>query len=274
MTKFLFFSLSFFAVISMYGQELITTREQKHSLLFSMGGDLQMYRYGNSSLNTNGNGFLFAADYCYNFKPQWAGMAGMAVHTYNSSVTLNYMSATPATDSDGDTYQIRTYFGDWKETQSLVNIEIPFKLQYSHNLQKNLSLLFMGGFSVSFPVSCTYETSSGSIRTTAYYSQWNLELSDLPSLGYYTYSNYQKKSISVNPTFSLVFDVGTLYHPSKNYGVYVGAYSGIILSKLKNTSTNVYSDDIYNGIWNSNLSNKLSIYTIGLRLGIRTFGNF
>lgn len=245
--------------------------QESNSLLLSVGSGYHMLDYQLKNGSTNSNiGFTLNAEYCYYFCKKWGISTGVGVQFFKSNSTLNLLTKVADIDSDGDAYELRTNYSNWKEKQTAYFIDIPLALTFKQNMGSNVKLLASVGGKLSIPVNATYKATSGSITTTGYYSQWNVELSDLPEQGFTTFTGRPSGDLSLRTAFSLLADIGTTFTVSKATSIYVGGYGSYGLNNILKTGTKtIYQKDgTYNGILSSSQTDNLKPMTVGIKLGL------
>lgn len=248
------------------------SQETGHYLKFDLGAGQHRINYAPEN-GTVKPGFGFTGNLTYNyfFAPNWGFGTGIAVQTFKSTATLNFMSTTPSVDTDGDSFDYRANFNNWQESQKMLMLEIPIALNYRQQFGDNLGILISGGTKISLPVRSVYETVGGEITTTGYYPQWNVELSGMPQHGFDTYSEFPSSDIDAKLNFSLFANLGALYKISEKMDLYIGAYVNYGLSDVFNAvDREVYqvNEGIYNGTLASNQISKANLVSVGVKVGI------
>jgi len=215
-------------------------------------------------------GYSLNAAYSYFFNPQWGIQTGVGIQSFGALSTLNFQSAKPTTDSDGDSYMFRDAYKNWQEKQKVLLFEIPVQAQFRRRLNKKIGLLASLGAKVSFPLRKTYKTVGGEMLTTGYYSQWDAELSDLPQHGFSTYTGDYNGHLSLHPAYTAIADLGGLYKLTDKLDLYVGGYFDYGLNNiLKSSDQLIYqSDGVYNGVLASNQTSKVRLVAFGVKVGI------
>jgi OmpA-OmpF porin, OOP family len=215
-------------------------------------------------------GYSLNAAYSYFFTPQWGVQAGVGLQSFGALSTLNFQSAEPATDSDGDSYVFRDAYKNWQEKQKVLLFEIPVEAQFRHPLNKKVQLQASLGGKVSFPLKTSYKTVGGEMVTTGYYSQWDAELSDLPQHGFSTYTGSYNGRLLLHPAYTAIADLGGLYNLTDKLDLYIGAYFNYGLNNLlKSSDQFIYqSDGVYNGVLGSNQTSTIRPVAFGLKVGL------
>ena len=247
-------------------------QETNQFLSFNMGGGLHSMEYSLQNGKTKGQfGYAFNLSYSYFFNSHWGVQTGIGFQRNQSVATLHYQLNSTKIDTDGDSYEFRNKFNNWKEKQHVSFVDIPLVIQYQHSLGKKIGILASIGAKVSIPTKATYETTGGEMVTTAYYSQWNAELYDLPQHGLGSTTNKYKDDISVKSIYSAIAELGGFYQLSDKMDVFAGCYFHYGFTNLITSDTKlIYQPDgVYNGIFASDQISKVNILTVGLKVGIR-----
>jgi OmpA-OmpF porin, OOP family len=250
---------------------MLQAQEKQQYLHLTVGGGLHHLSYDLQNGTQNGRfGNTINAGYSYFFTKHWGVQSGLGLQWFNARSTVNYLSATPQVDMDGETFEFRANYNNWQEKQQALFMDIPLTLQYRHALSSKISLQGSAGGKISIPISSSFKTTGGSITTTGYYSRLNAELSDLPAYGFRTISNSYDGTLSLRPSYMAIADVGGLYTLSPKVDLYLGAYINYGLNNaVKAETKEAYQyDGVYNGVLASNQAGKVTPISIGLKLGV------
>ena len=240
-------------------------------LNFNVGGGIHNLNYTLQDGTQKGQfGYTINAGYSYFFTPQWGLHTGIGFQSFNSLSTLNYLSSTPDIDTDGQQYMFKVNYKNWQEKQHAFFLDIPLTVQYKLPVSKKIDLLASMGASVSFPLSSSYEAAGGQFVTTGFYSQYNVELSDMPQHGFSTIDNTLKGNLALKPSYMGIADIGGLYKLSDKLDLFVGGYINYGLNNILKADTKlIYQPDaIYNGILASTQTNSVTPISIGLKVGV------
>ena len=262
------------AILLVFGNA--QAQKAKQYLSLDLGGGIHNLEYDllNGSVK-NQYGYTAKVGYSYFFSPGWGIGTGIGVGSFGASSTLNGLSATPSVDSDGTTYEFRNNFKGWNEEQRALLLEVPLTVQYRHSISKKVGLLASVGGQISIPVSSRYKTTAGEMITTGYYSQWNVELYDLPRHGLSTYSDSFSGTLDLKSAYSGIADVGFTFQLSKKMNFYVGGYFNYGLNNIITPGAKlVYQPDgTYNGILSSDRVKDVKPLAFGLKAGIQWQGS-
>ncbi|MDQ1772036.1 OmpA family protein [Labilibaculum sp. A4] len=216
-------------------------------------------------------GYGFHLSYSYFLNSHWGVQTGIGMQKCRTEAILNYQSSTSEIDSDGDSYEFRNRFDNWQEKQDVFFVDIPLSLQYQKMLGKKFGILAGLGAQISIPAQATYETTGGEMVTTAYYSQWNVELYDLPQHGLGSITTKYKGDISLNPSYSAIAELDGFYQVSEKIDVYAGCYCNYGFNNLISPEKKIVyqPDGVYNGILASDQVSKVNLLAFGLKVGVR-----
>jgi OmpA-OmpF porin, OOP family len=261
------------------GGMILRGQETKQYFLFDIGwGENNLIYQLQNGIEKGKLSNSINASYGLFFSPNWGIQTGLGLQTFGSHSTLNYLSSNPSIDTDGDLYELRINFINWKEKQRALFLNIPVSIQYQHWVGNNfglidnhkLALIISMGIQFSIPIDANYKTFGGKIVTTGYFSQWNVELEDMPQHGFLTITNTYKGKLFLKPSYLGTFNLGWLYTLSKKTDLYLGTYLNYGLNNIIKADTKqIYQPDgVYNGIFASNQTNNIKLIAIGMKVGI------
>lgn len=248
-------------------------------LYFHIGDGVNNLSYKLQNGSEKGlSGNSINAGYSFFFLPNWGFQIGFGLQTFGAISTLNYIYPTPAVDTDGDYYELRINYKNWKEKQRALFIDMPVSIQYRYWIGKDLglvdknkfALLVSLGAKVSIPLNAHYKTAGGKIVTTGYFSKWNLELKDMPQHGFLTIADTYTSNVSLKPSYVGMLDFGVLYNLNERLDLYLGTYVNFGLNNILTAgSKQVYQPDgVYNGTLASSQTDNLKLKAVGLKVGV------
>ena len=254
----------------------VEAQNEKQYLSFDLGGGIHSLSYDVPKGSVKSHyGYTATVGYSYFFSPGWGVGSGVGFRSLGATPTLNGLSGTPSVDADGDSYEFRNNFKDWKEDQRVLLLDVPLTVQYRHSISEKVGLLARVGGQVSIPVNSRYKVTNGEMVTTGYYSQWHAELSDLPQHGLSTYSNNFSGTMDLKVAYWGIADVGCTFKLSQQLNFYVGGYFDYGLNTITTPGTKqVYQPDgTYNGILSSDQVKEVKPIAFGLKVGIQWKGS-
>lgn len=246
-------------------------QEAGQYLHFNVGGGLHNLSYQLQDGTQKGKpGFTVNAAYSYFFTPHWGVQSGLGLQSFSALSTLNLLTKANDIDTQNDAYELRTNYTNWKEKQQTLFLDIPLSVQYRHSFNEKYGLLASAGAKIAMPLSTGYKTTGGSITTTGYYDQWNIELSDLPQHYFTTTTDCYKGNYSLKTSYMALADVGALYKLSEKTDLYVGGYVNYGLNNVLKPDTKLIyqKEGVYNGILASNQTDKVTPISFGLKVGL------
>jgi hypothetical protein len=262
----------YISILLLLTQTIVTiAQNNENALSFSLGGGQNQLSYKTVN-GVEKEGYGWNADLSYHlYLSSRIGMkAGIAIQSYTSSSVLNFTEETSDVDSEADDYIFRAKFSNWQEQQQLINIELPVTVLYLFPINDQFHLQTSVGVKICLPISSTYQTTNGSITTSAYYPRWNVELNDLPQYGYDTYTNMYKGTNNTTIGFIGVAQIGGIYKLTEKFDLYTGLYCDYGLNNmLKSVNQNLYlKTAVYNGIFNANQTKVMKPIALGFKVGI------
>ena len=249
----------------------LPAQEKGSYIDFNVGGGLHNLSYSllNGTEKTQA-GYTLNAGYTYFFTSNWGIHTGLGIQTFNSMSTLNYLSNTQDIDADGQTYQFKANYTNYQEKQQAILIDIPLAIQYRFPLNEKIGLLASIGAMMALPVKSSFKTFGGGLVTTGYYSQWNVELSDMPQHGFSTMTNSFTGNTTLKTSYMGIADMGGLFKMSQRLDLYVGGYINYGLNNvLTPDSKLIYQPNgVYNGVLASSQTNNVTPISFGVKIGV------
>lgn len=233
--------------------------------------------YGLSGLSgsvTNGSitpslGYQFSIDGKFFFLKNLGLGIGAGYATYTSHGDLKtYVSNTPATDSEGESFEYRVTASGIKEELKLSAIEVPFFLTYRNPLSEKLGLIANVGLKVSLPLAVTYKCTDGALETKGYYASNSVEYANMLNHGFETIDEISYAgNLSATMAYSLFGNIGMTI-PMGKMGLSFGIYGSYGLNSILKPQSKLLID--YPGTYNSLslLSGKVSLVSGGVRVGV------
>lgn len=249
---------------------VMQSQEKGSYLHFNVGGGLNNLSYKLLDGTQKGQaGYTLNAAYSYFFTPEWGVQAGIGLQSFSSLSTQNYLSKTPDVDTDGQTYEFRSNYQNWQEKQQALFIDIPLELQYKRAISKKVGIIASAGANISFPISAGYKTAGGTLTTTGFYSQYNVELSNMPQHGFSTFTDF-KGNLSLKPAYMGIVDLGGLYKLSEKVDLYLGAYFNYGLNNVLTPDTKLMfqPNGTYNGVFASTQTSEVKPFSVGIKVGV------
>lgn len=265
MKKLLFISLL------LWGAGTIQAQEKSKAIYFNVGSGFHNLKYDLQNGTQESNmGYSFNLGYNYFFSKNWGLGAGLGLQSFESKATLNYQTSKSSVDADGESFEFRTQYTDWQEKQSILLLDVPISFIYQKQMNEKLKFQFSIGPKVSFAVQSNYKTEGGTIETTGYYPQYNVVLYGMPQHNFTTLTSFPKNDISLNPVVSAYSNLGGLYKLSNRLDLYAGVYFDYGLSNMIDAQDKLlYQEDgVYNGVFSSDLTNKVKQIAFGFKIGI------
>jgi hypothetical protein len=233
--------------------------------------------YGISGLSgsvTNGSispglGYQLSIDGKFFFLKNLGLGIGIGYATYTSQGELEtYASNTPAIDDVGESFEYRVTASGFKEKFDLSAIEIPVFLTFGKSRTGKFGLQANAGLKVSLPITATYQCTEGALETSGYYVSNNVLYANMPNHGFETIDkvSYSGK-LSTNMAYSLFGSLG-INIPIGKMGLNLGVYGSYGLNSILKPTSKLLID--YPGNYNSlsSLSEKISLLSAGVRIGV------
>jgi len=250
----------------------LNAQRSRHNMSIFGGIGKQGLNYsalaGNTKINIGQN---FGVEYLYQFKPLTYFRIGVNVRSLMSEAYFNGTVESADIDTDGENYVLRTIFTDLIEKQKTYALSIPVGIARAIPIDEKNSIMFTVGANVMFGMRNHYEVTQGSIELRGFYSQWNLELYDLPQHGFFTTNERYTGSYSTKTMFSAFFDAEWDYRVFEKDAVFI---RGTVESGVNNVYAGpnralFQKDGIYNGVLNSSYTAKVYPVVYNISIGYR-----
>ncbi len=249
----------------------LIAQEVGHYLYLNAGGGVHnLSSSPKDGSQKGGLGLTLDAGYGYFFNKHWGFQGGIGLQSFEPSATLNYTTEAPSVDTDGAPYLYRTFYNNWREKQQLLFLDIPLGFKFRLLLFKKINFLATAGMKMSIPLTATYKTTGGAIKTTGYYSQFNVVLEEMPRHGFDNLTDQMTGNVSIKSAFGAFADLGASYGLSEGIDLYAGGYFVQGLNNVtKSSGKLVYQQDgQYNGVMDSNQIDKANTTAVGLKVGL------
>lgn len=143
----------------------------------SLGYKLSGVDFGKTMIQPS---FTLQLNYSYFFTKNWGIGTGVHFTNYGQIAKLNgvYDFGFIEVPTSPEYHSTAVRFGNWKERQDLLQIEIPVLAQYKWKKRKE-GLMASLGAKLGIPVYQQYKHTSGTVSHEAYFPYWNVTFADL-----------------------------------------------------------------------------------------------
>ena len=266
--------------------------DKGHFLTFRLGGGIGRMKYMLTGGRTDP--FKFSAtgniDYSYFFLP-WLGVGtGIDLSYYASESELtkrmiwSHTDYAQLVDYQGESYDHRVDFVNWTERENLLMLEVPIALKFKVKPRK-VGGYFDAGIKLAFPVFANYNHPTGDLIHSAYYEQWDVELSSLP--GRYETETLERgvegKVSSLSKINAEAFaDLGMLFELDRTTDLTLGIYVDYTINNANSLkepealgfACAAYGTDhfmnTYKGLFATDHIGAIHPWAFGLKLGLQT----
>ena len=185
----------------------------------------------------NGGGGLFGIGYSYYVSNQWSVGSGVELSFYNAKTELNNLSDAYTTSDGRYDFEFRTAVNGYKEKQQAAFLNIPLTVKYQ-TLGK-YKFYTAGGIKLGIPLSGKYEVEKASLRTSGYYPQWNVELTDQEFMGFGSYMrNDIKNDLDFKFSCMLTLEAGVKWSLPNSLSLYSGVFFDYGLNSISKGGSN------------------------------------
>lgn len=253
------------------------------------GGGLNTLMYSPTDGKWNpGFGFLGELKYMHFFGKHFGMGFGVQFDYARANATYNFREVTTGLvhPANGLTYESRTVYNNWKESQTAMFLSVPVELYWRAPMGERWFFLFGLGAQLDLPMKGEFKADEGSYEVRGYFPATNVEYRtdlangyDFRSYGFDTYSANEKGDIKDLKKLgvSLIADLGFNYAMSNHWGIYFGIYGGYGLTNLLDKKSSepmldapsgTTTINAYNGTINSTQVDEVHLFNVGAKIGI------
>ncbi len=233
--------------------------------------------------------FTAGVGYTYYFLPYMGLQTGLHVTRYASNAYLTEdMLWNNLTDYQGDLFNHRIAFQNWKERQQTYLLEIPVGLRFQTR-KKKVGFYGTLGAKLGLPVYSNYLHKQGTLINSAYYPNWDLEVSNLPGrFETETLQTPQEGNIKqhLRKLNAVAYaELGVAFRTGERADLYLAAYGQYCINNFsavsddERTPLGFASDNNhayeymqpYNGLMGTDHVGAMHPWTAGLKLGISIY---
>lgn len=163
-------------------------------------------------------------------------------------------------------------FSNWEERQRMFTVDIPVGAVSKYSFTDRITALAGAGVKLHIPVNATYEVVDGTRKSTGYYKDANVVLSDIPHQGFYTLDSKAEaldgdldtKSVAL----SVYLDLGVM-HEIVGQKFYYGIYGSYDVTGVNKKSDASFLDQFvsYKSALNTKAIEKARLLSFGVKIG-------
>jgi hypothetical protein len=265
--KKIIITISLFSIFSW----LTNAQTGEHMLSVQAGGGFHHLVYSPTGGSEKGNaGFCLDLNYGYFFGKHAGLVSGVGIQSLKSTSTLQLQTSVSDIDTDGDTYEFRTTYNTWKENQGSYMLSIPIGVMFRGDWNKKVSWYAGTGVTAFIPLVAKYAIESGNIVTSGYYSEWDVELTDMPRHGFTAVEGSGDGDITLKTSVGAFFNAGITLKLSERMNLGAGLYSnyGFTSATDKKDVAPYQKSGTYNSCINSSLVSETKIFSAGIQVGL------
>ena len=216
------------------------------------------------------------AGYAHNFTRRIAVVTGLEYANYSGGISYSLLrDSYTAIDHQVDPPSKAHYeykISKYRERQTISLVSVPVMFRYKTELNGYADLYFAGGCKIAFPVS-TRTKISGKLVSWVHFDHENVDYSDLPEHDMYNgFEIGTTANGDVKPAALLSLESGLRFSIGRVL-IYTALNFDCSLNDLKRTdgkhSVNFGpSGMLSESLLNTSFTNKLKIYSFGLKLGL------
>jgi hypothetical protein len=154
---------------------------------------------------------------------KWGIHSGIGVSLINSEIAIDGGQSIESfgfIDNEGDPFDLKTSFGNYKETQQAIMLNIPVMAVFARP-----HFYVMGGFKFGIPIVGTYSSRAAGFTNRAWYPDYKVWFEKQTFAGYGDFrdKNYSGK-IDLNVSVMLALETGLKWRIGKRKYIYTGIY--------------------------------------------------
>lgn len=174
-----------------------------------------------TTLKTGGK---IGVGYTYFFHPNWSLVTGAEFSLFRNTIRLNNeIPRTYQVDSEGDVFEYRIQTKGYQEKSRFYGVSIPLMIQY--HTKGTTQFYINAGGQIVFPFSQKSTINISEIKTSGYYEDLNVELTNLPHHGFGTLTDWKtENSVKLKTGFALSAVTGVSFKLSEKVRLYTGVY--------------------------------------------------
>ncbi len=240
------------------------------------GGGLHTIQYSpEGGDHTPGFGSELKLAYRRPINERWCVSGGLGFSWYNGrSFYEDLRLSRAAVDAqNGEPYEYRVIFTNWKEKQHIANLEIPLMASYHYPINPKWSHSAAAGLKLFFPISNNFKITDGTLQTKGYFEHLtNIEYENLPQHGFFTKDDCEGKATLRKVGAAAAVDLGA-YRSFKHsdMSLYMGLYFGYGFTNLAKEHSTLFDGTDYVGVVSSDRIGKAHLISAGIKAGI-SFG--
>jgi hypothetical protein len=223
-------------------------------------------------------GFALKANYVYKFSNKLGIGTGVEYAKYKQNISINEQNSYTAflVDNTNSAFEYQVNTNGYQEKQDLSTLQIPLFLQFKTEISPKAKFFTRAGVKYVLPQSFKIEGTANTVKTSGYYPDVNLLITDLPEYGFGTQSNYTKSSTYETKNFlATSFEVGIGFKFIKKTYLYTSIYLDHALSSvIENSSANSFigyspiglDNKPLNGVYTQNSNTEVKPRTFGVSL--------
>jgi outer membrane protein OmpA-like peptidoglycan-associated protein len=214
----------------------IFTQAGAQELGIELNGGLQGMKYPlQNGQNKQLPGASLGLSYIFRLSSRWGLHTGITGGLYRTQATLqdNTAFTSDQVDDAGSAFQYNLKTEGYKETQQFFAASVPLLLQY-HTAGTGAQWWVEGGGKVLVPFNTSIRISAQQLNLSAYYPDFNLNVSNLPQHGFGTLNGWKGSTTSeLKPAAALSVATGLKFRLSPGTQLYAGLFVDYGLTNLK-----------------------------------------
>ncbi len=201
----------------------------------------------------------------------WYLSSGLGLSRYGASLGLkDYKGSLQGRDADGD-YEFRITAQNLHEEIEVSMLELPFSFKYKHIYsRKGHGWYGESGLKASWAVASNYRLERGTVTTTLYYPEWNVNIHNVPEWGLYNEREgwHPEGHLDTKMMYSLFFKGGLFFFLNNRFFIAPSLYFSYGLNHLTNKNQVLMPEaEAYNSL--STMVDEFKTMQVGMSVSIR-----
>ncbi|MET0635342.1 MAG: outer membrane beta-barrel protein [Chitinophagaceae bacterium] len=157
----------------------------------------------------------------------WSLVTGLEMGSYFTVASLNdgTMFRSNRVDDEGQGFEYRTQVNGHREKQSFYTVNVPVMIRFIAAASKPVQVYGLAGLKIGIPVKGTNKSGADQLITSGYYPELDAELTDVPSHGFGTETNWRGAgNIDFKLSYSAAAEAGIRFRMASGRSLYTGAF--------------------------------------------------
>ncbi|MBI6117933.1 hypothetical protein [Salegentibacter maritimus] len=228
-------TLGLILALSLLSANMATFAQSNNEVSFYLQGSFSKLNYealgASSELE---NGFGLGAKYSYYLTENWSLGTGAELQYMEGAIFVpTAQGAYMTQDSEAESFEFRYAASNFSENQEVYFLNIPLQVQYES--LGTTRFYAAAGVKAGLVLNSEYQSSAGSLETSGYYSQYDVELTSPTFAGFGEFKavNNSKSELDLKTNFVAHLESGVKLMLENNRSLYMGLFLDYGLNDIK-----------------------------------------